>query len=750
MAGVGQFWEETSTQASEIYGGTAYRETGKPLVARDRGRHLPVSSPVLQFPEPETTIWYERSGLPGRHVRFVARAGDVLWVTGWQGTARVRRGRAGPEVSVVRELASTTRPCPDALGYVWIATREQIARVWRDSVVARLPRRAVFMSCAMGSGSTLWIGGEDGQLLRADIRAGTLEPVMDLPTGDGPVEAVLEDRSGRLWIASRGRVCSIAAARLQAGSGDDSGHASGSGADSWSCEMLPVPGEATSMLELADGTLWLSTRHAGVLARGPDGWRALPAHSGLATRSVFGLVPSPAGGIWILGHGILHRVRPGGPEGWDVLESPGPWNGLPAGRGADLVEDDDGAIWITTSLGLVHLPPVARDRSFDPPRVVLVDASVDGEPMPLAGALELPADRNRLELRFAALSFREPGRIRYQVRVSPHEPWVETRGQPSFRWVDLPAGQYRAEVRASLDGEHWSEEPARFEFRVLPPWYRTPWANALFLLTVAGVLWGVVRARTAYLVGLERQRTRIAMDLHDELGSGLGSIGILAGLLRIRTVDDEQRNRIAEEIAAAARDLGSALADIVWSLDPRTTTLEELATRLAEHGERLFAGDDVEFHVSAPAEWPASELPLALRREILLIGLEALHNAARHARARNVYLSWHERGGMWEMEVCDDGVGLGPDAFDPSRRGRGLRGMRRRAEEIGASIQWLPNPGGGTCMRLLFPVKGRFRLRLWRRSKRTRDGATDARWKARDRSAVPAGGVGGDWNLEAQ
>src|SRR5690606_41691409 len=144
------------------------------------------------------------------------------------------------------------------------------------------------------------------------------------------------------------------------------------------------------------------------------------------------------------------------------------------------------------------------------------------------------------------------------------------------------------------------------------------------------------------------------------------------------------------------------------------------------------------------------ERSTALRREILLFELESHTKADRPARARNVYISWHGRGGMWEMEVCDDGVGLGPDAFDPSRRGRGLRGMRRRAEEIGASIQWLPNPGGGTCMRLLFPVKGRFRLRLWRRSKRTRDGATDARWKARDRSAVPAGGVGGDWNLEAQ
>src|SRR5690606_39517056 len=96
------------------------------------------------------------------------------------------------------------------------------------------------------------------------------------------------------------------------------------------------------------------------------------------------------------------------------------------------------------------------------------------------------------------------------------------------------------------------------------------------------------------------------------------------------------RTRTAGGIAAIAAELGSALADIIWSLDPRSATLEELAARLAEHGDRLFPGDDVEFRMRAPREWPAAELPLPLRRNVLLIGLEALHNAARHSRAREV------------------------------------------------------------------------------------------------------------------
>jgi signal transduction histidine kinase len=390
-----------------------------------------------------------------------------------------------------------------------------------------------------------------------------------------------------------------------------------------------------------------------------------------------------------------------------VLESPGPGNGLPARRGSDLVEDEDGTLWITTALGLVHLPPDARHLSLGPPRVVLMDARVDAVPVPLADGLELPADRNRLELRFAALSFREPGRVRYEVRLSPDAPWVGTLGQPSFRWVDLPAGNYRAEVRASLDGREWSAEPARFEFSVLPPWYLTPWALMLFIAAGGAALWGVYRARLAHLVGLERQRTRIALDLHDELGSGLGSIGILAGLLPAGRVEEAERGRIAGEIAATAAELGSALADIVWSLDPRTATLEELATRLAEHGDRLFAGDDVDFRMQLARDWPAAELPLHLRRNVLLIGLEALHNAARHARAREVTLSLTQRRGLWELTRGDDGIGLEQGGPGNAHRGRGLRGMRRRAAEIGATIEWLANPHGGTTVRLRFAIPGK-------------------------------------------
>jgi signal transduction histidine kinase len=229
----------------------------------------------------------------------------------------------------------------------------------------------------------------------------------------------------------------------------------------------------------------------------------------------------------------------------------------------------------------------------------------------------------------------------------------------------------------------------------------------LFVVVAAAVVSLAYRARVAFLLGLERQRTRIAMDLHDEMGSGLGSIGILSGLLSGEADEAPHRHALATQIAEISQELGTALSDIVWSLDPRSSTLGEVAGRLAEHGRRLFSGDAVRFTVSFPEVWPAAPLDFPLRRGLLLIGLEALHNAARHARARHVTLAVLRSNHGWQLVVEDDGCGLPDGARRGTRVGVGLQSLRRRAAEIGGRIEWSDRAGGGTRVTLDFSASGR-------------------------------------------
>ncbi len=693
---------------------------------------------LSQYPEPGTQVWDERHGLPSAHTRFLGRSGGVTWVATWQGTGYVRlvegRWRAGVHPAV----QASAQVCPDGEGGLVLGTPRGIARVrGMETRIVNAGAAGGFSACAPASAGGYWVGTFDG-LHHLSGDGASFVPIPSFPHHGRQVHVILEDRAGRVWAGSEERICRAPSRRLSSG-----------GSAEWTCETLPRGlVHLNAIVELASGTIWAASSTMGVFRHMEGRWELLADNETLPTRSVLNLVASPRGGVWLVGIGILRRVaeRADG-SGWSVLEELGPWHGVPSVGGGDLLEEEGGTIWIATAMGVIRVPADVRSVEPLPPRMALVEARVDGEPVPLDRAVVLPADRNRLELRFAALTFRDPGRVRYQVRLSAEEAWADTEGRPFFHWVDLPAGPHRPQVRASLDGDAWSVQPAELAFRVLPPWYRTRAAMGLFVLLGGGLLFGVYRARLAYLLGLERQRTRIAMDLHDEMGSGLASIGILGRVLSHETEAAKRDPGIAREVAATAEELSNALSDIVWSLDPRSATLDELAARLAEHGDRLFA-DDVQFDADLPDEWPPSPLPLPVLRSVLLIGLEALHNVARHADADRVLLSLAPKGAGWVLTLSDDGRGL--PAFrsgngQEDRRsngapgGRGLRGMRRRAAEIGGAITWEPRPGGGTTMRLEFELRPRGQRLLrwltgWKRRPRPASWMADSH---EDASALP-------------
>jgi signal transduction histidine kinase/ligand-binding sensor domain-containing protein len=672
---------------------------GPILVDREGSLWLGTFSGLSQFPEPETRIWRDRHGLPSRHTRFVVRARDQVWVTTWQGAAVLRRDDAGWQAMTV-PWPEQARPCVDRRGVIWLTAQQGLHEIAGDRLLrSHAESPGGLYGCAEDPATGgLWLATRHGLLHSAGTRV-ALRWLRNLPfeERDAAVSGVLLDRERRLWVTHGDAVCRAPADSVRTAR-----------PIRWRCAVVPDALEFRDLLELPDGTIWAAA-HGGVFAHGERGWQRIAGSAELGSATVFRLVPSPAGGVWVLGHSSVLRVRPRPdlPAGWEVVERLSAWHGLPGPGAADLVEDDDGALWLTTSQGLVQMPAEARFAAWAPPRTVPVEARVDDEILMLDAEPSLPHDRNRLELRFAALSFREPSLVRSQVRLSPAGPWSDVESGTTFRWVDLLPGRYQAEFRSSLDGLNWSRQTARIAFSVRPPWYDTRSAHALFaLLTLLG-MYAVYRTRLAFLLGLERQRTRIAMDLHDELGSGLGSIAILSGVIARGGIAGNERTAAAEEIAQSAESLGGALSDIVWSLDPRVATLHELALRLAAYGQRLFAGDDVDFTVALPEEWPDMLLPMAVRRNLLLIGLEALHNAARHARARRVTLSLAGARGAWELSVSDDGVGMPPDADTDRVSGLGVRSIARRAREIGGTVHWSPTSPSGTTITVTFRLRRR-------------------------------------------
>lgn len=671
---------------------------------------------LFQFPEPDTRVWGEGQNLVSDHVRSVSRFGDTLLVDTWQGSAAITRGAAGWTAVRVAPNETGYLYQVDHAGTAWTGSARGILRRRNGHVSLAWHRQAYLRRITDAPSGPIYFATSHG-LLVADASGAALRAVAGLPLSSdtAALDFAMVDRAGRLWIAGEGRMCSD-------GKGPFTSLRPSSRTAEWACIGLPADVPVIAMVAAPSGAIWTVLSRLGVWRLSDKGWEAMPGARNLPTGGAVNLVASPVGGFWVVGPGKLLRVVEDTTraEGWRVEERLTEWHGLPQSSISDVLEDLDGTLWIATMLGVVRMPASVRRARPSPPRVLLAEGFVDDERIEFDRELRLPYERNRLRLRFTAVSYRDPLMLRFEVRAQPEDRWETLVGTPEFRWVDLEAGHYRAEVRASLDGSEWSREPAAFDFQVLAPWYRSPWALLLILSLVAALAMYLHRARVAVHVELERQRMRIAMDLHDELGSGLGSIGILAGVLRgARESEPSSGDRLASEIGSTAASLGTALSDIVWALDRRSGGLDAVAARLAEHGNRLFA-NGVRFTTSFPDAWPATRLDVATRRNALLIGVEALHNAARHASPSHVHLAITAAPSGWSLEIADDGRGLPPDAA--SRGGVGLGSMRRRAEEIGADIQWIPHVGGGTIVRLRMKAFGRRRRAAWRRLVRRREG----------------------------
>jgi signal transduction histidine kinase len=673
--------------------------TGRPLLV-DREGTLWVGcyQGLLAMPEPGTLVRDERDGLPSPpHLHDLARTSDAVLALSWYGAVRVPTIMSRPRAERVGLFHGGF--AIDAKGRPWSAADSVGFVRWDGARPRRFPCKGlyeIYSGCPRRDGST-WLATDDGLFLApagdGAPRAITSPPPPGWRTGwtNSWIGPVLEDRSGRLWFASGEDVWSAGADSVARGL-----------RVAWRRESIPNSDGGTSLLQMSDGELWLGTANAGVLRHGPAGWTPLPGNRELASLRVYAMRTSPSGGAWVLAVGSLVRAVPDArsPLGWRIVERLRAWQGVPTQQAGDIAEDADGTLWLATLSGLIEVSPQARLSRPEPPPVELVGLLVDGRRLPIDRVARLPSQRNRLELRFAALSYRDRSQLHYQVRLRPTDAW-QAVAEPTFRFVDLQPGEYTAQLRASLDGVRWTNPPTRVTFRVARPWYRKAWALVLVVALLGTVLLAAHRIRVAFLLRLERQRTRIAMDLHDEMGSGLGSIGILAGLAADESLDEATRRGLARRIAATASELGGALSDIVRSLRRGEDTLESFGLGLVERGRRLMPGEQPAFVARLPDTWPDVRLAPETQRGLTLIAAEALHNAARHAGARQVELILERERARWALRIVDDGRGMN-GATAANGHGNGLRNMRARAAALGAELAWRPREGGGTAVELKF------------------------------------------------
>jgi ligand-binding sensor domain-containing protein len=473
----------------------------------------------------------------------------------------------------------------------------------------------------------------------------------------------------------------------------------------------------------SEGRVWFASAQSGlVLVGNPTGARptftSYTTANGLSANSAEVIAEDREGHIYVAGGRGIDRLDPTTARVKHFTSA----DGVAPGLFRAAFRDRTGALWFGTTAGLTRLVPIKEEPAQSPPvrihglRVAGVSqlmSALGEREMALA---DLPPHRNQLEIDVRGLSFRSGEVLQYQYKLDGAQAdWSPPTAQRTMTYATLAPGRYTFMARAVNSDGGTSARPAAVTFRVLAPVWRRWW----FLTLLAGALVlpavFVHRYRLARVLEMANMRTRIATDLHDDIGANLTRIALLSEVAR-RTYRD---NRTATEaqpggspdtpdgngplnsIANIARESISSMSDIVWAINPQRESLLDLTRRMRQHAEEVFTLRDIELCFAVPGGADSMKLSVDVRRDLLLVFKEAVNNAARHSGCSRVEIDLRFEGPGLMLRIVDNGA-AGHAAFE--NEGNGLPSMRRRAQRLKGSLEIGPGAGAGTAVTLRIPL----------------------------------------------
>jgi signal transduction histidine kinase len=471
----------------------------------------------------------------------------------------------------------------------------------------------------------------------------------------------------------------------------------------------------------AEDTLWIGTGGGG-LSRFKEGRVAtFTTREGLPDNTVSQILEDDAGNLWLGGDRGIVCVSKRELEDLAAQKTAAVYPRV-YGRTEGMLSEEcvsgffpiglrtkSGLLWFPTQDGIVVADPHHQTLDSPAPAVVLEETLVDGVP-DTAESLRLPPGKHRLEFRYTGFNFDAPERVRFRYRLEGLDSdWVEAGASRAAPYSYVPPGDYRFRVIACNSDGVWNDLGASVPLTVLPHLWQEWWFLGLVTLgliaSAGGALRVIVKRKMRRRLAqwerervLERERARIAQDLHDDLGSSLTRISLLSGLAREDKDNASQVELHVNKISQSAAQTLRALEEIVWAIRPGSDSLQSLVEYIAHFANELFEGDGVRCRLDLPADLPSRPLPPEMRHNIFLVVKEALTNSLKHSGACEVRVQAKVAGDVLEIIVQDDGKGF--DTRGQSR-GHGLENMRRRAQAMGGSVAIESHPGQGASVRLL-------------------------------------------------
>lgn len=460
--------------------------------------------------------------------------------------------------------------------------------------------------------------------------------------------------------------------------------------------------------------IWIGTRYDGLYVFKVDGVRLTPdwhftRKNGLTDNFIYTLSCDNQNNIWTGTQAGLDKIS------WKkdhyVIANVSKSNNFFQAIHNTVITGDN-TVWSLTMEGsILKLSPGPTTPAATSP--VLMFTSVKINDQPSNDFLnKFQYRQNNFSFTVAAPSFFDEKSIRYSylLQGSGNNAWSESSNNSSFNFINLPPNRYILKIRADFPEGMYSPQTISYAFTILPPWWQTWWFRLAFAIMASAILVGSIRfyyrrrlEKERIILekkqAIEKERTRIATDMHDDLGAGLSRIKFLSETIGIKKQQQQPIEEDISKIRQYSHEMIDKMGEIVWALNEKNDSLSDLLSYTRSYAVEYLSQMGIRCTINTPESDPSTFVSGEFRRNVFLTVKEALHNVVKHSQADAVEIKL-QSGKKLVIEITDNGIGFARDSTRDFSNG--LDNMQKRMNDIGGSLEIASE--NGTVIKLTCPL----------------------------------------------